>query len=35
LWDDDSQIVALFISKQWAEPGEEGYFLVAIEEIKG
>jgi Holliday junction resolvase RusA-like endonuclease len=34
LWDDDSQIIALFISKQWADCGEEGYFIVDIEEIK-
>jgi len=34
LWDDDSQIIALFISKQWADCGEEGYFTVDIEEIK-
>lgn len=34
LWDDDSQIIALFISKEWATPGEEGYFIVDIEEIK-
>jgi Holliday junction resolvase RusA-like endonuclease len=34
LWDDDSQIIALFISKEWATPGEEGYFIVDIEEVK-
>ena len=34
LWDDDSQITALFISKQWANPDEEGYFIVEIEEVK-
>jgi len=34
LWDDDSQIIALFISKQWANPDEEGYFIVEIEEVK-
>ena len=34
LWLDDSQIWALFISKEWADPGEEGYFTVSLEEIK-
>lgn len=34
LWVDDSQIWALFIQKEWAEPGEEGYFIVSVEEIK-
>jgi len=34
LWVDDSQIWALFISKEWAEPGETGYFIVSLEEIK-
>jgi Holliday junction resolvase RusA-like endonuclease len=34
LWDDDSQIVALFISKKWAKEGESGYFTVSVEKIK-
>ena len=32
LWEDDKQIIDLSITKQWAKPGEEGYFEVAIEE---
>lgn len=34
LWEDDSQIVALFIEKQWANPGEQGYFVVSVEKLK-
>jgi len=34
LWEDDSQIIALFIEKQWANPGEQGYFVVSVETIK-
>ena len=34
LWEDDSQIAALYIHKQWAEVGEEGYFVVSVETIK-
>lgn len=34
LWDDDSQIVALFISKKWAKEGESGYFTVSVEKIR-
>lgn len=34
LWDDDSQIIALFISKKWAKEGESGYFTVTVEKIK-
>lgn len=34
LWEDDSQIQALFISKEWAKPGQEGYFIVSFEEVK-
>lgn len=34
LWVDDSQIVNLFISKQWAPPGEPGWFTVAVEKAK-
>lgn len=30
LWVDDSQIWSLFISKEWAKPGEEGYFILSI-----
>jgi Holliday junction resolvase RusA-like endonuclease len=31
LWDDDNQIVRLYITKQWALEGEPGYFNVAVE----
>jgi Holliday junction resolvase RusA-like endonuclease len=34
LWDDDSQIIALFISKKWAKDGESGYFTVTVEKVK-
>jgi Holliday junction resolvase RusA-like endonuclease len=34
LWVDDSQIINLFISKEWAPPGEPGWFTVAIEKVK-
>ena len=30
LWVDDSQIVALNVTKEWAEPGENGYFVIRI-----
>ena len=34
LWEDDKQIEHLTVSKRWHdEPGEEGYFVVIIEEI--
>lgn len=31
LWEDDSQIVRLYITKQWAPAGEQGYFNVSLE----
>jgi Holliday junction resolvase RusA-like endonuclease len=34
LWEDDSQIQALYVTKDWANPGEDGYFTVSIEVIK-
>jgi len=34
LWEDDSQIWALFISKEWEPKDTEGYFTVAVETIK-
>ena len=30
LWEDDSQIVVAYCSKQWAEEGQEGYFTVGV-----
>jgi Holliday junction resolvase RusA-like endonuclease len=32
LWDDDKQIIAVYATKQWAQPGEEGYFVLGLEE---
>ena len=34
LWEDDSQIVRLYITKQWAQAGEQGYFNIALEKSK-
>jgi Holliday junction resolvase RusA-like endonuclease len=34
LWEDDSQIKSLYVTKDWASPGEEGYFIVSVEVIK-
>ena len=34
LWIDDSQIINLFISKEWAPPGKPGWFTVAVEKSK-
>lgn len=31
LWHDDSQIIRLYVTKQWASPGEQGYFNVSVE----
>jgi len=31
LWIDDSQIIGLYVSKNWAEPDQDGYFTVAME----
>ena len=31
LWVDDSQILKLHATKQWAEVGEEGYFTVGVD----
>lgn len=30
-WDDDQDITGLIVTKQWAKPGEDGYFLVNIQ----
>lgn len=31
LWLDDSQVIGMFISKEWASPGQEGYFTIAVD----
>ena len=33
LWIDDSQITELHITKQWASPGEQGYFTLGLSEV--
>ena len=33
LWVDDSQIHTLHVTKQWAEVGEPGYFLVGVDKL--
>lgn len=30
LWVDDSQIYSLYVTKQWAEKGEDGYFILEV-----
>lgn len=33
LWIDDSQIVDLRITKEWAPPGEPGWFTISVKEL--
>lgn len=33
LWVDDSQIINLFISKQWAPEGVPGWFEISVEKV--
>lgn len=30
LWDDDTQIISLYATKQWASKGEQGYFILGV-----
>lgn len=30
IWKDDSQITSLYVSKQWANKGEDGYFILEV-----
>ena len=34
LWEDDKQIIKLYATKSWAEPDEDGYFVIGVEEIE-
>ena len=33
LWDDDTQIQQIYATKQWAEPGAEGYFTIGVDQL--
>lgn len=30
LWEDDTQIISLYVTKQWAEKNSEGYFILQV-----
>ena len=30
IWKDDSQITSLYVAKQWAGKGEDGYFTLEV-----
>jgi len=30
MWEDDSQIISVYVTKQWAEEEEEGYFTIEV-----
>tara|TARA_R100000664_G_C2723293_1_gene116057 strand:+ start:562 stop:945 length:384 start_codon:yes stop_codon:yes gene_type:complete len=32
LWEDDTQIRQVYATKQWAKPGEDGYFIIGVNE---
>tara|TARA_R100000458_G_C8255523_1_gene231676 strand:+ start:833 stop:1219 length:387 start_codon:yes stop_codon:yes gene_type:complete len=32
LWEDDKQIISVYATKQWADPGVDGYFILGLEE---
>lgn len=30
IWEDDTQIISLYVTKQWAEKDSEGYFILEV-----
>ncbi len=34
MWEDDSQIISVYATKQWAEENEEGYFTIEVNNDK-
>jgi Holliday junction resolvase RusA-like endonuclease len=34
LWEDDSQIVSMYVTKEWAEVGSNGYFILGVNNPK-
>lgn len=35
VWEDDSQIVSIYVTKQWAAAGEDGYFTLSVNQSIG
>lgn len=35
VWEDDSQIISLYVTKQWAPKGEDGYFTMSVNQKQG
>ena len=33
VWEDDSQIISLHVTKQWAATGEDGYFTLSVSNL--
>jgi Holliday junction resolvase RusA-like endonuclease len=34
LWEDDSQIISMYVTKEWAEKGSNGYFIIGVNKPK-
>jgi len=34
LWEDDSQIISMYVTKEWAEKGSNGYFVLGVNKPK-
>jgi len=34
IWGDDSQIISLYVTKEWAEVGSDGYFILSVNRNK-
>ena len=33
LWEDDKQIIEIYATKEWACQGEDGYFVLGVNEL--
>jgi Holliday junction resolvase RusA-like endonuclease len=34
LWEDDSQIVSMYVTKEWADKSSDGYFVLGVNKSK-
>jgi hypothetical protein len=34
LWEDDSQIVSMYVTKEWADKSSDGYFVLGVNKPK-
>ena len=34
VWEDDKQVIEVYATKSWASEGEDGYFILGVEDVQ-